>query len=144
MSIRAKRFLVPKDGNLPDHNDDAAAFELSGCKGYTAALRESLTEMVRQVGPADVTVRHLVLPDGIAAPEKVMALIGSISAQIKVNVMSQYRPVYRASKFPVMSHGVTPAEVSRAVAAARDAGLDNVFVDGRAASRASCPPPQPR
>ena len=101
-------------------------------------------------------LRASLRPEGLAELEanaaplsrlpiaEVQAELFPISAQIKVNVMSQYRPVYRASKFPVMSHGVTPAEVSRAVAAARDAGLDNVFVDGRAASRASCPPPQPR
>jgi putative pyruvate formate lyase activating enzyme len=117
---------------LPDakYGDDAAAFELSGCKGYTAALRESLREMHRQ---AEVIVRHLVLPKGVAAPEKVMPLIASVSPEITVNVMSQYRPVHRAARFPVLSRGVSPEEVGAAVAAARAAGLRRVLVDGRPA-----------
>ena len=75
------------DVYLPDakYGDDAAAFELSGCKGYTAALRESLTEMVRQVGPADVTVRHLVLPDGIAAPENAVACERQLGRDLRVS-----------------------------------------------------------
>lgn len=118
---------------LPDakYGDDAAAFELSGCKGYAAALRESLTEMVRQVGPAGVLVRHLVLPAAAAAPAQVMKLIASVSKDVTVNVLSQYRPVHRAARFPVIAHGAEPAEVRAAVDFARAAGLRQVLVDGR-------------
>ena len=118
---------------LPDakYGDDAAAFELSGCRGYTAALCDSLLEMVRQVGPRGVIIRHLVLPGGVAAPEKVMQLIAAISKDITVNVLRQYRPVYRASRFPVIARGALPAEVQAAVVAARAAGLNNILIDGR-------------
>ena len=117
---------------LPDakYGDDARAFELSGCKDYTAALRESLVEMVRQVGSAGVIVRHLVLPGGVAAPEQVMALIAAVSKQVTVNILSQYRPVYRASLFPVITRGASSAEVHTAVTAALGAGIQNVLLDG--------------
>jgi len=117
---------------LPDakYGDDAAAFELSGCKSYTAALRGSLAEMTRQVGPENVIVRHLVLPGGVASPEKVMPLIAGVSKDLAVNVMSQYRPVYRALRFPVIARGAHPEEVRAAVSAANCAGLRNVLVDG--------------
>lgn len=120
------------DVYLPDakYGDDAAAFELSGCKSYTAALRQSLAEMVRQVGPENVIVRHLVLPEGVASPERVMRLIAGVSNDVTVNVMSQYRPVYRAARFPVVARGVAREEVRAAVAAANDAGLHRVLVDG--------------
>lgn len=130
-SVEALRLLEDiVDIYLPDakYGDDAAAFELSGCKGYTAALRECLGEMNRQ---AEVIVRHLVLPEGVAAPERVMALIASVSPDLTVNVMSQYRPVHCAARFPVLSRGVSPEEVRAAVAAARAAGLRRVLVDGR-------------
>ena len=119
---------------LPDakYGDDAAAFELSGCKSYTAALRESLAGMVRQVGPQNVIVRHLVLPEGVAAPEALMPLIAGVSSEVCVNVLAQYRPVHRAARFPVIARGATPDEVRRAVEAAKAAGLRNVLVDGRA------------
>ena len=118
---------------LPDakYGDDAAAFALSGCKEYSAAFRESLREMVRQVGPQGVIVRHLVLPGGVAAPEKVMPLIAAVSRDLTVNVLSQYRPVYRASRFPVIARGASAPEVRAAVAFAQGAGLENVLVDGR-------------
>src|SRR5204863_48089 len=74
-SVEALRLLDGVvDVYLPDakYGDDAAAYELSGCKRYTAALRDSLQEMHRQ---AMVIVRHLVLPAGVAAPEKLMPRI---------------------------------------------------------------------
>jgi putative pyruvate formate lyase activating enzyme len=118
---------------LPDakYGDDAAAFELSGCKGYASALRESLTEMVRQVGPGGVIVRHLVLPEGVAAADKVMRLVADVSRDLAVNVLSQYRPVHQASRFPVIARGATPGEIGAAVEAARAAGLRSVLLDGR-------------
>jgi putative pyruvate formate lyase activating enzyme len=131
------------DVYLPDakYGDDAAGLQLSGCAGYTAALRESLAEMHRQTGPLcldglgtarrGVLVRHLVLPEGVAAPEAVMRLVASVSLDLWVNVLSQYRPVYQARLFPVLSRGVRKGEVQRALDAARAAGLEHVLVDGR-------------
>jgi putative pyruvate formate lyase activating enzyme len=120
------------DVYLPDakYGDDAAAFELSGCRRYTEALSLSLREMHRQ---AEVIVRHLVLPAGVAAPEKLMPLIAAISPDLRVNLLSQYRPVHRAARFPVIARGVAPAEVQAAAAAARSAGLRRVLIDGRPA-----------
>jgi putative pyruvate formate lyase activating enzyme len=132
-SLEALRLLDGVvDVYLPDakYGDDAAAYELSGCRRYTAALVESLREMRRQ---ADVIVRHLVLPGGVAAPEKLMPLIAGVSPDLCVNVLSQYRPVHRASRFPVIARGVTPEEVATAVYAARSAGLRRLLVDGRTA-----------
>jgi len=120
------------DVYLPDakYGDDAAAYELSGCKRYTAALERSLREMHRQ---AEVIVRHLVLPGAVASPDKLMPLIAAVSPAICINVLSQYRPVNRAERFPVIARGVTEQEVSAAVEAARSAGLRNILVDGRPA-----------
>jgi len=120
------------DVYLPDakYGDDAAAFELSGCKRYTAALERSLREMHRQ---AQVIVRHLVLPGGVSGPEKLMPRLAAISPDLCLNLLSQYRPVYRASRFPVVARGVTAAEMRTALDAARAAGLRNVLVDGKAA-----------
>ena len=133
-SVAALRLLEGiVDIYLPDakYGDAAAGLELSGCKGYTAALRESLSEMVRQVGPQGVIVRHLVLPGSVAAPEKVMPLIAAVSKEITVNVLSQYRPLYRASRFPVIARGASASEVRAAVALALAAGLEYVLLDGQ-------------
>ena len=118
---------------LPDakYGDDAVAFELSGCKGNTAALRQSLREMARQVGPANVIVRHLVLP-GLKA-DAAMALIAGVARDLTVNVLSQYRPVHHAARFPVIARTATRAEVLAAADAARRSGLSKVLIDGQPA-----------
>ena len=130
-SVEALRLLDGVvDVYLPDakYGDDAAAYELSGCTRYTAALEASLREMHRQT---KVIVRHLVLPAGVAAPEKLMPRIAAVSKAICVNVLSQYRPLYRGSRFPVIARGVTDREVSGAIEAARSAGLRHILMDGR-------------
>jgi putative pyruvate formate lyase activating enzyme len=130
------------DVYLPDakYGDDEAALRLSGCARYTAALAESLREMHRQVGALcigpdglarqGVLVRHLVLPEGVAAPGEAMRIVAGVSPEIWVNVLSQYRPVHEAQRFPVVARTVRPDEVRAAVHAAFSAGLRKVLVDG--------------
>jgi len=142
-SLEALRLLEGVvDVYLPDakYGDDAAALRLSGCAAYTAALAESLREMHRQVGAlrmgadglagSGVLVRHLVLPAGVAAPEEVMRIVASISPEIWVNVLSQYRPVHEAQRFPIVARTVRADEVRAAVDAAQRAGLRHILVDG--------------
>lgn len=113
---------------LPDakYGDDALAFELSGCRGYTGALRDALLEMKRQ---ADVLARHLVLPGADA--RAVMELLASVSTALPVNVLSQYRPLHRAGRFALLARGASPAEVRAALEHARAAGLTRVLLDGQ-------------
>jgi len=132
-SVAALRLLEGVvDVYLPDakYGDDAVALELSGCPGYTAALRTSLEEMARQ---AEVLVRHLVVPGVDPAP--VMRVIASVSEALPVNVLSQYRPLHRAPSLPVISRSASAAEVRAAVQAAWAAGLRTVRVDGKPALR---------
>ncbi len=131
------------DVYLPDakYGDDGGALRLSGCAGYTAALAESLLEMHRQVGvltigqdgvaTRGVLVRHLVLPSGAAAPEQVMRIVSEVSRDMWVNVLSQYRPVHEAERFPILARTVLIGEVRSAIGAAQAAGLRNLLVDGR-------------
>ena len=136
-SVAALRLLAGVvDVYLPDakYGDDAAAFELSGCKGYTKALEESLAEMAAQVGAANVIVRHLVLPGGSAAPAKLMPLLARVSRELCLNVLTQYRPVFHASRFPIVSRAVNAAEVRLTLDAASAAGLQNILLDGQPCS----------
>ncbi|HEX4384540.1 MAG TPA: hypothetical protein VH083_16375 [Myxococcales bacterium] len=131
-SVEALRLLEGVvDVYLPDakYGDDAAAFELSGCKGYTKALEESLVEMVRQVGAENVIVRHLILPADAAG--RVMPLLARVSTGLWLNVLTQYRPVFHASRFPIVARAVSAAETRRALRAAIDAGLQNILLDGQ-------------
>ena len=147
-SLEALRLLDGVvDIYLPDakYGDDASALRLSGCEGYTVALAESLREMHRQVGTLRIAagglasqgtlVRHLVLPNGTAGPERVMRIVAAVSRDLWVNVLSQYRPVHEAQRFPIVARTVHPDEVREALRAATAAGLCNVLVDGQRAVR---------
>ncbi len=142
-SLEALRLLEGVvDVYLPDakYGDDETAFALSGCRDYTFALDEGLREMHRQVGDLELDgelavrgllVRHLVLPYEAAAPARLMPLLAAISPALWMNVMSQYRPVYQASLFPILARAAQPAEVQSALLLARRAGLRNLLMDGR-------------
>jgi len=125
---------------LPDmkYADAAIGEALSGVRDYPAVNRAALREMYRQVGDLAVDdhgvarrgllVRHLVLPGGLAGTAEVAGfLVQEISSDTYINVMSQYRPAYRAleSATPAMplDRCVTRDEVAVAVRHARAAGL---------------------
>ncbi len=144
-SVEALRLLDGVvDIYLPDakYGDDALGLLLSGCLGYTGALAASLREMVRQTGPLQtqgglatrgVIVRHLILPNGQAAPEKLMPLVAEISRDLWLNLLTQYRPLHQARLLPLLARTPTRAEVEEALQAARSAGLRNLFLDGKPA-----------
>jgi putative pyruvate formate lyase activating enzyme len=156
-SVEALRLLDGiVDVYLPDakYGDDVAALRFSGCAGYTAAFAESLREMHRQVGSLQVgpdglartgvLVRHLVLPGGMARTDRALRIVADVAPDICVNLLSQYRPVHEAQRFPVIARTVRSAEIAAAVEAGRAAGLRNLLVDGRTyASAREAPGPQP-
>ncbi len=126
---------------MPDakYDDDAVAAHFSGVPRYSRINRLCLKEMHRQVGdlqPATgvakrgLLVRHLVLPAGLAGTPGVARFLATeISRDTYLNVMSQYRPCYRASEFPPLDRRPTQAEYAEAVRAARAAGLWRGFPD---------------
>jgi len=105
---------------------------------YTDVIRAALMEMHRQVGDLDVSpegiarrgllVRHLVMPGGVSETGSLMRFIADeLSRETYVNVMAQYRPVYRAHEFLEISRRITDAEYRRAIEEAAAAGLQRGF-----------------
>ena len=128
---------------MPDakYDDDQVGEQLSGIRHYPRVNRLALKEMHRQVGDLVVDdqgvatqgllVRHLVLPEGLAGTAGVARFLASeLSADTYCNVMSQYRPAYRASRFAPLRRRLTQEEYSTAVQAARSAGLWRGFPEG--------------
>ncbi len=121
---------------MPDFKfwDNGAATRFCDAPDYGDVAREALREMHRQVGDLVVDgegiavrgllVRHLVMPNGLAGTEGVMAFLASeISGDTYVNVMDQYRPCGSASKDETINRRLTSREYQEAVASARRAGL---------------------
>jgi len=125
---------------MPDYKfaDESAARAYMDAPDYPEVVKEVLTQMHRQVGVLAVDrrgvayrgllIRHLVMPGGLAGTDRVAAFIAErLSPDSFVNIMDQYHPQYRASRFPEISRRITHAEYRSAVASARAAGLSRGF-----------------
>jgi putative pyruvate formate lyase activating enzyme len=141
---------------MPDfkYADDETGESLSGVKGYEQAASGAVSEMFDQVGdltlegcsgagagekkgenlsrdpPVAVRgllVRHLVLPENLAGSFRVMDFLSSLSRDSYVNVMDQYRPLFKARGHPVLGRRATVQEVNEVVKYARSIGMRRVM-----------------
>jgi len=105
---------------------------------YPDVVKSILREMHRQVGDLTMDsrgvaergllIRHLVMPHGLAGTEDIMRFIAKeLSPHSYVNVMAQYRPVYRAAGFPDLNRSLTMEEFGEALEIARKYGLHRGF-----------------
>jgi len=126
------------DVYLPDfkyQDSEVAARFSQGAQNYTEHTAAAIAEMHRQVGVLETVegvairgliIRHLVLPENLAATDKfVKWVVSELSLETHVNIMGQYRPMFRANDFPPLNRGVTRAEYDQAMQWAREAGLRN-------------------
>ena len=117
------------------------ATEESGRPDYAATIWDALAAMVAQVGSVrfspdgrllrGVLVRHLVLPghrhESIALVRRLWETFGDA---IQLSLMRQYTPLYRAAEFPPLHRRLTTFEYESVVAAARELGMEHVYVQG--------------
>jgi putative pyruvate formate lyase activating enzyme len=76
-------------------------------------------------------IRHLVMPNGVSGTKKAIEWIAAnLPKDTYVNVMSQYRPMYRASEYQEINRRLTAAEYAEAVRWAQEAGLTNLDIQG--------------
>jgi len=106
---------------LPDfkYSDGAMAAKYSsGAQSYPEVTGEALLEMNRQVGVArpaadglihrGLMIRHLVMPGGVSGSEAVIDWIAQhLPKDTYFNIMSQYRPAYRAGDYPEIARRLT-------------------------------------
>jgi putative pyruvate formate lyase activating enzyme len=129
---------------MPDakYGDEEIAFQLSGIKNYPKVIKSALKEMHRQVGDLQIDkrgiatrgllIRHLVLPNNQAGTAEIMKFIAQeLSRDSYVNIMDQYRPCYKAHKYPHINRRITSEEFSQAIELAKKEGLHRGFEDTR-------------
>jgi putative pyruvate formate lyase activating enzyme len=129
---------------LPDFkyaSSEMAAIYSSGADTYPEVTKKGLIEMNRQVGVArpardgklyrGLMIRHLVMPNRVGGSTEVVKWIANnLPKDTYVNLMSQYRPMYKAHKFDKINRSITDEEYDEVVRAARAAGLTNLDVQG--------------
>ena len=104
-------------------------------RDYPTHAAAAIKEMHRQVGTLQTTnniatrgllIRHLVLPENNAGTDVFVRWVADeLGTDTHVNIMGQYRPMFRANEFPPLNRRVTPAELRQAMQWAREAGLHN-------------------
>ncbi len=125
---------------MPDvkYSDDGCARKFSGVRDYWTCVRPAILEMHRQVGDLRIDpdgvarrgllIRHLVLPNGVSGSGKVLEFIArEVSTSSYVNIMDQYRPVFKAPMLPEINRPVTSGEYREVLSAARALGLQRGF-----------------
>jgi putative pyruvate formate lyase activating enzyme len=124
---------------LPDlkYGDDAFAYQYSGVRSYIEIAHAAIAEMHRQVGTAVVTdandlidrglvIRHLVLPNDLAATEEVLRWIAEeLDPLVTVSVMAQYYPVHKAKTIELLDRQLRESEYEKVLALMQRFGLQN-------------------
>ena len=106
---------------------------------YPELTKTALREMHRQVGVAKpgrdglvrrgLMIRHLVMPNGVSGAKEVVGWIAkNLPKDTYLNIMSQYTPMYKASRYPEISRRITRIEYAEVVTAAKQAGLTNLDI----------------
>ena len=120
---------------MPDTKfaDPETSAELCHARDYPEVNRAALKEMHRQVGDLAIEngvakrgllVRHLVMPNDACRSLEVMDFLANvISPNTFVNVMDQYRPVFKAREHAKIARPITADEFSRVRLYAQKKGL---------------------
>ena len=113
----------------------------SGAESYPELTKKALLEMHRQVGVAipgndglmhrGLMIRHLVMPNRVSGSKEVISWIAAnLPKHTYVNIMSQYRPLYKARKYPELNRRINRDEYAEVVQWAKQEGLTNLDIQG--------------
>lgn len=121
---------------MPDirYGSADSARKYSDAPDYFERCKEAVTEMHRQVGDLiiedgiakrSLLIRHLVLPNNAAESKEVLKFIaGEISKNTYINIMDQYRPMYKSHEYRELRRPPTFEEYKNVVDMARELGLE--------------------
>jgi putative pyruvate formate lyase activating enzyme len=137
---------------LPDlrYASDRWGKKFSDAPDYVERARQAIKEMYRQVGDLAVDtsgvaqkgliVRHLILPNGLAGSEESLSwLVRELSPTVTVSIMSQYVPMHKAPRIPLLSRKITLAEYEAVLKLLSDLGIENGWVQEMGAAEQYLP-----
>lgn len=105
-------------------NDDCGR-HLSKVENYFGVCARNHRAAIEQ---AELTIRHLVLPDHVECCTKpVLGWIAkNVRTKVIVNIMDQYKPAYKANEYMDIRRAVTKTEVEEAINYAKKLKLNYV------------------
>jgi putative pyruvate formate lyase activating enzyme len=125
---------------LPDmkYGDDKTASQLSQAEDYPYYNRMAIQRMIRQVGPLKIDgqgvgyrgllVRHLILPENKSDSLGIIRSLASLSKEIPVSLMAQYRPCFKSQEVPEINRPLHPEEYGEVVTLAEQLGFEEIYV----------------
>jgi len=121
---------------MPDikYSCSETAYKLSGASEYVTYCFDAIREMHRQVGDLIINdnglairgllIRHLVLPNDYAGSEAILKFISEkISINTFINIMEQYRPIYKSKQIDGLDNFLSLKEYSSVLDKAKKFGL---------------------
>lgn len=136
--IKSMEGLV--DIYLPDfkYGNNETAFKYSGVRNYVEKAKETIAEMLRQVGSLKVSekgsaeggiiIRHLILPNNVENSLRVLDYASEIDKNVFFSLMSQYEPVNHAKDFNEINRRITKEEFNRVCNYLLELGFHNGWV----------------
>ena len=125
---------------LPDmkYGEDQAAARLSQAEDYPYYNQTAIRQMFRQVGSLKIDeqgigcrgllVRHLILPEKSQNSLEVIKALASISLEIPISLMAQYRPCFKSQEVPEINRPLHPGEYAEVVTFAEHLGFEEIYV----------------
>lgn len=123
---------------MPDlkYASPETGYRLSGVRDYSQRAFEAVREMHRQVGDLvtddlgvaerGLIIRHLVLPNNLAATNRVSDFVAELSKNTYYNLMDQYHPDFHAYSHADLSRRTSLVEFKHAKTYARKIGLNRL------------------
>ena len=137
---------------LPDlrYASDKWARKFSHAPYYVARARQAIKEMYRQVGDLvmdesglaqkGLMVRHLILPNGLAGSDESLTwLVREVSPTVTISIMSQYMPMHRALRIPLLARQIAVEEHEKVLRLLNQLGVENGWVQEMGAAEEYLP-----
>jgi putative pyruvate formate lyase activating enzyme len=112
---------------------EESACTLSNAPSYPQVAQKAINEMYRQVGDLKLNgkgiacrgllIRHLVLPEHTGESKKILEFVATLSKNTYLNIMDQYRPVYRAYESRHLTRRITTEEYQELIDYGKTLGL---------------------
>ncbi|MEE9591059.1 MAG: radical SAM protein [Thermodesulfobacteriota bacterium] len=125
---------------MPDikYSRSESAMRYSNAADYPDVVKEVVKEMHRQVGDLvldsrgiaikGLLVRHLVMPGGVEETKEIIRFVAEeISMETYINIMDQYRPMYKAGEYQEINRRITSDEYAEAIETAKRYGFHRGF-----------------
>ncbi len=125
---------------MPDikFGDAESAQRYADAPDYPEVAKRAVREMHRQVGDLaldnrgiarrGLLVRHLVMPNNTCGTEEILRFVAEeISKETYINIMDQYRPMYKSCDHEEINRPTTREEWDEAVRLAKELGLSRGF-----------------